>query len=206
MENFIKSTKTFRFEQMGTASVSRKIIYLMHGYGQLAKDFIQQFSFLKEEVLLVAPEGMHRFYLRGTSGPIGASWMTREDRVHDIADKLLFLKKLKEKIDTENPECKSYVLGFSQGGSSAMRWMLSDPSFEQAFICCSSYPTDLNGIPETKKTSLYFLGNQDHYFTEESRKLTLAAYKEAGFRTIEFDGGHQIEAVILKDILLHLHQ
>ena len=32
----------------------------------------------------MAPEGLSRFYLEGFSGKVGATWMTREDRLNDI--------------------------------------------------------------------------------------------------------------------------
>src|ERR1051325_10016453 len=42
---------------------------------------------------LVAPEGLSRFYLseRATERRVGASWMTREDRLAEIADYLGYL-------------------------------------------------------------------------------------------------------------------
>jgi hypothetical protein len=58
-----------------------------HGYGQLAKTFIRRFEpIMDAQTLVVAPEGLSRFYWGGFDGPVVASWMTREDRLDEIAD------------------------------------------------------------------------------------------------------------------------
>jgi hypothetical protein len=51
----------------------------------LATDIIQEFSyFAKGTRYFVAPEGLSRFYLSGSTDTIGASWMTREERKSEI--------------------------------------------------------------------------------------------------------------------------
>ncbi|MBM3915983.1 MAG: hypothetical protein FJ349_00025 [Sphingomonadales bacterium] len=55
-----------------------KIIFALHGYGQLGQFFFRQFNILNDNWGIVVPEGPHRFYLEGSSGRVGASWMTKE--------------------------------------------------------------------------------------------------------------------------------
>ena len=55
------------------------VLYVLHGYGQLPAFFIRKFQAqVNAGWRVVAPEGAHRFYLKGTDGRVGASWMTRE--------------------------------------------------------------------------------------------------------------------------------
>ena len=53
----------------------RDVWFVLHGYGQLAADFLAGFGAVAEPGrLLVAPEGLSRFYTEGSSGKVGASW------------------------------------------------------------------------------------------------------------------------------------
>ena len=71
---------------------TRKIWFVLHGYGQLARFFIRKFKTLSDEgVYVIAPEGLSKFYLedvttRAQSGNsrVGAAWMTSENRLADI--------------------------------------------------------------------------------------------------------------------------
>ncbi len=60
---------------------------LFHGYGQSASYFLMNFKdFEPENSLLIAPEGLSKFYLKGVDGRVGASWMTKENREAEIQD------------------------------------------------------------------------------------------------------------------------
>ena len=61
--------------------------------------FIKKFEQLKRpEILFVAPEGLHRFYLKGNAGRVGSSWMTKEDRLNDIDDYNRMLDQVAKEI------------------------------------------------------------------------------------------------------------
>ena len=50
----------------------KTIWIVFHGYGQLAKFFLRKFNLLFEDnTLIVAPEGLNHFYLKGFSGRVG---------------------------------------------------------------------------------------------------------------------------------------
>src|SRR5262245_56947888 len=101
-----------------------EVWFLLHGYGQLASAFLEAAGALaRPGRLLVAPEGLSRFYLRRGAGAVGASWMTREERASEIRDTLRFLDLLSERVrETAAPTARLCVLGFSQGGAAAARW------------------------------------------------------------------------------------
>jgi len=102
----LRVQRTARYYTLGGASPALSAIwFLLHGYGQLAGTFIRYFSDLaSDDSLLVAPEAMNRFYLAssekatGAERPVGASWMTREDRASEIADYVEYLDALYDAV------------------------------------------------------------------------------------------------------------
>ncbi len=98
----------------------------VHGYGQLAKYFLRHFEEMAAEnthILVLAPEGLSRYYLDGFSGRVGASWMTKEDREHEIADQSAYFDRLAANFLAQFPQAKLHLLGFSQGIATAWRWL-----------------------------------------------------------------------------------
>ena len=81
--------------------------------------------------LIVAPEALLRYYLstaptfHSASSKVGATWMTREDRESDIADYVDYLDTLYAEIFSRirREDVSVTVLGFSQGGTTAYRWL-----------------------------------------------------------------------------------
>ena len=145
MENSFSFSKTFRYETQNEDKHPTKIIYVLHGYGQLAKFFIRKFNALADDYLIVAPEGMHRFYLNGSSGKVGASWMTKEAREIDIKDNIDWLNALDKKISSKHQINERILLGFSQGGATAIRWkMNSQLVFDKTIIWASISPIVLS--------------------------------------------------------------
>ena len=68
-------------------SAARELWYVLHGYGQLAAPFLEEFRAIDDGTrLIVAPEALSRFYEGDAQArlhkdaSVGASWMTREDR------------------------------------------------------------------------------------------------------------------------------
>ena len=122
MEHSFQHLKTFRYFTYGDPSKPKIALYVLHGYGQLAEYFMRKFHKLDESFFIIAPEGMHRFYVNGTSGRVGASWMTKEARAIDISDTIGWLDKLEEEVNSIHTFDKKIILGFSQGGATAARW------------------------------------------------------------------------------------
>ena len=91
---------------------SRKLLIVMHGYGQLAKYFSRKFHSCPSSYYIVAPEGPHRFYKQGYSGRVGASWMTKEAREVDIKDNLNWLNALLHKLTLGKTFEEVILLGF----------------------------------------------------------------------------------------------
>lgn len=125
----ISITKTARYFILGDASDEiEQIWFVCHGYAQLANYFIKNFEVLDNgKNLIVAPEGLSRFYWKGFSDRVVASWMTREDRESDIEDYINFLNSVYTEVcsSLKNKNVRINVLGFSQGTATVCRWVAS---------------------------------------------------------------------------------
>jgi predicted esterase len=181
------------------------LVYLLHGYGQLAYYFLRKAEdILSENVWFVAPEGTNRFYLNGTSGRVGASWMTREMRETDIAENTDILDELHEKLSGEIDFARVTVLGFSQGGATAARWVGNGKIQADHFVSWASvFPPDVQ-FPETlaegmKKT--FVIGQSDEFFDADSMRRAIEEYAARDFETLEYAGSHDLDAEMLEKIL-----
>ena len=138
MEHHLTVARTARYQQLGElSSRTRRVWFVCHGYGQLAAYFIRHFAFITEAdptTVIIAPEGLSRFYLSGNGGRVGASWMTRDDRLHEIQDHVNFLNQLAATILPQcPPDVHITVLGFSQGTATVGRW-LAQAAFRSAHL------------------------------------------------------------------------
>src|SRR5207302_9410481 len=75
---------------------------------------------------LVAPEGLSRFYLTEspTERRVGATWMTREDRLAEIDDSVRYLDAVYDDVfgRIDRARVTVHALGFSQGAATVSRW------------------------------------------------------------------------------------
>lgn len=205
-EHFLKVEKTARYYTSNASNIS-DVWILIHGYAQLAKNFIDEFGFLESDnTLLVAPEGLSRFYFRNK---IAASWMTSEDRLNEINDYSDYLERIV--IDVKNEfdltGASMNLLGYSQGVHTAVRFFIhSGFVFQNLILCSSDFPvdTDFEKLKLKLNTAKMFLtyGDNDEILSpkvfNESKNLLLQ--NEISFEEIVFQGGHQIDAESIKKI------
>ena len=186
-------------------SSSNNVLIALHGYGQLATFFIQKFESISDQWKIITPEATHRFYLNGTSGRVGASWMTREWRLQDIAEHQHMLDELYMSILSENPNAKIHLLGFSQGGATAARWVqYTKFPIQSLTLWASVFPPDLEGLTNSeafnKLHKTFVLGTNDPYYSTDEQAKIIQFYKELGFKTVIFEGEHTIDQTVLKSI------
>ena len=206
MEATVISKKTYRYFTWGNAEKATKLVYVLHGYGQLAEYFIRKFHVLPEEYFIVAPEGMHRFYLKGSSGRVGASWMTKEARESDIKDTINWLDELNQLIYSKYTFDKKIILGFSQGGATAARWQFNGRvSANHLILWASVFPPDLQLEKEVKATqssrNYFLIGKKDEYFSEIEQQKILEFYSSINYESIQYDGNHDINENVLLDLI-----
>lgn len=176
-----------------------------HGYGQLAKYFIRHFDGLgQHKIKVIAAEGLHRFYLAGTEGRVGASWMTKEDRLRDIENYKALLRGIYEKEIRPHSSASVTLLGFSQGASTISRLaMESDIDFDRLIIWAGVFPPDVPlslGRQRLQGKELYFVyGDQDEYVTEAKAEeiKSLLDQTDLSYHVEKFHGGHNMNREVL---------
>ena len=198
----IKTSKTQRYFTHGDLKKATKLLIVIHGYGQLAEHFIRKFHQLPENYYIVAPEAMHHFYLNGSSGRVGASWMTKEDRINNIADNNEYLNNLVDFLQKEKQFSELLVLGFSQGGATAARWNAQRKDIDQLILWASVFPPDLEESSfSNSKNGTFVIGKHDEFYDANAQDKEIKKYRSLSFEIVEYDGKHDIDADTLKNLL-----
>ena len=207
VERTIVTRRSARYYTAG-ATGAGCIWLVLHGYGQLASEFIQDFLEISgDERQVVAPEGLSRFYLRAGQGSIGANWMTSEDRQREIGDYITYLDLVSNEVRVRDDQ-RLFVLGFSQGAATACRWF-SDSSrpLQGIAIWGGGVPPDLEFGAFSKRLGndpLSFVwGDSDIFMSENRFRAELQSLKEQNInhRPVQFDGGHTIEPSVLAELV-----
>ncbi|MBA2584787.1 MAG: dienelactone hydrolase family protein [Bacteroidetes bacterium] len=210
-ERHISIKKTARYFVSGEVTNAINSVWIVcHGYGQLANYFLRKFEVLNNgKNLIVAPEGLHRFYLGGYSGRVGASWMTKEDRMNDIKDYIHFLDDLYLEIlnSFNGRKVKINVLGFSQGTATVCRWLVNKKSkVNNLIIWAGGFPSDLAFEPDKTlfdSMGIYMVfGDKDEFISAEefeSQEKVLKQHK-IEYNLIRFEGKHEINSQVLTEL------
>ncbi|MBX2897877.1 MAG: alpha/beta hydrolase [Cyclobacteriaceae bacterium] len=211
---------TFQFKARYVISApvthtTKHIWFVLHGYGQLAEYFIRKFDVIQnEETTIIAPEGLSRFYLQEVTtrtqtgnNKVGATWMTKENRLTDIENYLNYLTKI---YDTEVPADyigKITLLGFSQGAATASRWAADNRiRFDRLILWAGIFPPDMEFDKAGKllqhKEVVEVYGTNDPFLTDARLKEMTQLNQQLGLNptVITFDGQHELNATVLKKI------
>ena len=188
---------------LGELSANTKsILFVFHGQGQLAEFFVQKFKVLNDlGITIIAPEGLHQYYLQGFSGRVGAGWMTSENRLVAIDNYLHFINAMFSQVKKETPtETPIHVLGFSQGAATASRWIAESKfDFEQLILWGGALPPDLNKeliFQRLKgKKLIHAIGNKDPFIGKEKVEDLRVLANNYGLATDinMYEGAHDIE-------------
>lgn len=193
---------------------AREVWFVLHGYGQLAERFLRPFEALDDGTrLFVAPEALARFYLHPDPPPtgvghVGASWMTREDRLSEIADNVAYLDALARHVfrQVERARVLLRVVGFSQGAFAAARWAAQGTTaVDQLVLWGGSLPPelDLKATPTLGRLPVLIVwGEGDQYYDTTKVAHDERRLSEAGIacRVVTFAGGHQLSRELLREI------
>ena len=216
-EHHLTVTRTARYATLGPLDgTPDDVWFVLHGQGQLAARFLRHFTPLDDgRRLLVAPEGLSRYYLdRTPPGPgetprVGAAWMTREDRESEISDYVLYLDALYAHVFARVPRdgARVTVLGFSQGAATASRWVALGGARADRLVCwggalahdirLGADGAGLRGVPLT-----LVVGSDDEFATPavvaaEEERLRAHGVRYAVRR---FEGGHALHAPTLAEL------
>ena len=208
--------KEISFQSKGRYSVlgnldnsTQTILFVFHGQGQLVNYFIQKFkSLTKLGITVIAPEGLHLYYLNGFSGRVGASWMTSENRLVAIKNYLTFLNStLKDVLEIAPADVNIHLLGFSQGTATVCRWIeKSNFNFGKLILWGGGLPPDLESQTITNrmkgKSIVQVIGNKDPYLTPENKMemQTLIHKHNLSSTIMQYDGKHNIDEGTLLEL------
>ncbi|HEU5168949.1 MAG TPA: hypothetical protein VFU46_00340 [Gemmatimonadales bacterium] len=213
-EHHFTASRTSRYYTLGPAAAgAREVWLLLHGYGQLAGRFLIAFQALDDgSRCLIAPEALSRFYLGEATGrhdKVGASWMTREDRLTDIADYVRYLDGLYGDLVSGRRDGGGVtVLGFSQGTATAARWLaLGTTHADRLILYGGEVPPDLDLAAARERWArtevILVAGSHDAYITPKILARDEERLRSHGidFRVERFEGGHEIREDVLRRLV-----
>lgn len=199
-----------RYFKLGNISPkTRQVWFVLHGYAQLAEFFVKKFSqLLEQEICVIAPEGLSRFYQQGFTGRVGATWMTKESRRTDIQNYLTYLDRVyDQEINNIDPPPPVAVLGFSQGAETASRWVVhGNVQFQHLILWAGVFPPDLD-VEKSKQTlhgkDIHFIyGDRDPFVNDDRLALQTEQANRLNVnpRIHTFHGFHNIDLEMLRKI------
>ena len=207
-EHHLPVTRTARYVTLGPAGAG-DVWLVLHGYGQLARRFIRSFEAIADASrLIVAPEALNRFYIDAEHKKVGATWMTREDRLTDISDYIGYVDAVAAAVLPPEGGARVTAFGFSQGAATACRWVTRGRTVVHRLIAWGGeVPPDLDlpGVAHRLQGRDVILaaGRDDGFITPK----VLGAMSErlrqhdVVHRVFPFAGGHEIPETALRELI-----
>lgn len=213
-EHHLTVQRTARYYMLGELNTATTHIWFcLHGFGQLALYFSRKFVDLVDgKTCIVVPEGLSRSYLDGTYNRAGASWLTREDKEHEISDFLAYLNTLYTTVLNEKDRSSLHitVLGFSQGAAVACRWLNQAQSIQadRLILWAGYFPNGLTELIDPARLATiethYVFGQQDEYISRMDDAQGYLDRIQADVPTMKltaFEGGHKVEPRVLTQLI-----
>lgn len=208
MQHSLSFAYNARYFTLGEPNKSGTAWLVCHGYGQLGSYFIRHFQPLADRGhYIVAAEGLSRFYLQEHSGRVGASWMTREDRLIDIQNYLSYLDVLAEQAKLSEAETLN-LLGFSQGVATICRWAMHTAlPYQKLVLWAGVFPPDVSpalSSSSLRNVKLYQVWGEKDPFLEQKVLLKQTQYLQSQeplkFTNLSFPGEHTLHTPSLLSI------
>lgn len=214
-EHRLTVKRTARYCTLGDVSAPARDLWIVcHGFAQLARAFIEEFRTVgRPGRLIAAPEALNRFYLNrdggraGPSAPVGATWMTREDRLAEIDDYVRYLDDLhRELVDHLDRDIRVTALGFSQGTATVARWLVhGSAKIDRLVLWAGLLPPEIDPAGPARDR----LASSDLHLVRGTRDAMLDAgrvgeeserLERAGIHctVLEFEGGHRLDRATLE--------
>ena len=213
-EHHLTVQRTARYCTLGDAATNVTNVWIVcHGFAQLARAFIEEFRPMAGGgTLIVAPEALNRFYMNpdggraGANARVGATWMTREDRLAEIDDYVRYLDELYREVVRQigNPP-RVTALGFSQGTATVARWLVHGAAtLDRVVLWAGLLPPEIDpaGSHRARLASTELIlvrGTRDAMLDAQHVQAQQDALASAGARVqvLEFDGGHRMDRATL---------
>ena len=192
---------------VGDLETATEAWIILHGFGMLSQGILHWFRKAERPGrVLIAPEGLSRFYIEEKGvRRIGASWMTREDREHEVEDLLGYLNRVAEGLI--GPKTTLQLHGFSQGVAAAARWTVQANRPVSRLVCwAGGFPEDV--LPQQLLNALgaeplhLVVGDRDVWVKPEQVEADRSRLATAGIsvRLHRFAGGHRVDDGVLDEL------
>lgn len=212
-EHHLTVSRSARYYVLGEPAPDvRALWFALHGYGQLGARFARHCRALAGPGrLVVVPEALSRFYLEPATGGshaqarVGASWMTREDRLAEISDHVAYLDRVHARVVEELEATPAlHLLGFSQGAATAARWAAFGATRPSSLTLWGGLlPEDLDLVALRERLAgaplTFVVGDADQFRSEERITAQATRLRDAGLeaRVVTYAGGHHLSAEVL---------
>jgi predicted esterase len=194
----IPATTHGRYCVRAPAGTPAGLLVGFHGYGENAEACLAELDSVPfcDTWLLVAVQGLHRFYNR--AGDVVASWMTSQDRELALADNVSYVRGVVAAVraaqgDVEAGAMRPVFLGFSQGVAMAFRAAVAHGADCDGVIALGGdIPPEIRAGAACLPRVLIARGDKDDWYTAEKFAIDRAWLASAGIdaTVCEHHGGH----------------
>jgi predicted esterase len=202
MHTKVVSTRTHGRYLIDIPEHSRGTLVGFHGYKENAAIHMAVLRRIAgaRPLGLISIQGLHRFYTKG--GEVVASWMTKEDREHAIADNVDYVGRVLTAVADEPGLTRPMIyVGFSQGVAMAFRAaaFVQRPC-DAVIALASDVPPDVAPLAATLPRTLLARGDADEFYSAATAAKDLEVLRSAGVSVEEhvFDGGHRWTPAIIE--------
>jgi predicted esterase len=176
-------------------SFSGRVVVAFHGYSQSADEMLAEVRQIPgaDRWRLISVQALHRFYTRRDQQVV-ASWMTRQDREHAIADNIAYVNRVV--ADVADDARVLVFAGFSQGVAMAYRAAICGRRAAAGIIALAGdIPPELKPAQgaESWPRVLIGAGSREEWYTAERVDADVAFLRDSGVthEVVRFDGGHE---------------
>lgn len=211
--NYYITRKIARYSTYGRLGPRTKYFWFaLHGSKMLCEQMLYKFkAFNPEEHFVVAPEALLRFYEKDFGGPVVASWMTKRDRLEEIEDFSEYLSGIYTSFETQLPQdCVKSILAFSQGGTTAFRWLHAKAVEVDNLIPYACWIPEDIALNESKTdlskiNVLFTYGTEDKFLTEKRISMIneVIAQNKLTVKSLPYKGDHRVKKEQLQNIFEH---
>lgn len=193
-----------QFPETGLDADTRTLVVL-HGWGQNSRSFLRKFASLAQHnILVIAPQAPHQFYLDQVTRKVGFGWLTSFERDRGIALGVSALDAILDQVELEaGRPLLPLLLGFSQGVSMAWRYAIHGAhSVSGVVVCGGDLPPDVEAaLPGWEPRPILVVhGRNDAIVPVAKGEAAEVALKGLGLfpETMYFDGGHDVPEALLE--------
>jgi predicted esterase len=183
-----------------------------HGYGEGADAQLARLRRIPgaDRWLLVAIQGLHRFYQR-RANEVVASWMTRQDRELAMADNRAYVAAVLDAVEREYPGAPRLVFaGFSQGVAMTFRAAAAASRVADGVIAVGGdVPPELEPAAAGRvRRALICHGARDEWYTQASFERDVQRLRDASVAVtaVQLDGGHEWSDEVVRAASIFLHE